>query len=379
MSVASVHDPQAAAQYAQKQRQTTQTRSAGDLFAEALGRVRAADSVRTDAPGASETPTAAPATAPPTDAPPAPAPAATLKDADTDARDDHGVDTASEAAEASEASEDETPVRSEDDAPPAIDGSAYLLDPSALGDRLFAAERPNMAEFQAALEAKGIDASVMERVSVLYNNVGTHKDLRDWAAILESDDPLATARAALGAMYASGDHSIAGTAPDALEAEALARLDAEGEAQQGDAAADDEDAPPPARFAARSGNFAWLETTTLTPNETYAHGGGLYLIDANNRILRYAGRDSSEVARAIADFGLDASALSGLADQMSTANLGNNYPYWKSPERIALRTLAENASRITRGDFSFLAAGAEATSPAETANTLLGAQESANR
>ncbi len=60
-------------------------------------------------------------------------------------------------------------------------------------------DKPNMAAF---MNATGVDARTAS--STLYGVIGSHDDYRDWNAIMASENPLASARAATGAMYDSG-------------------------------------------------------------------------------------------------------------------------------------------------------------------------------
>ncbi len=62
--------------------------------------------------------------------------------------------------------------------------------------------KPNTAQFAAAAKTDTTTAS-----SMLYGVIGSNQDLRDWAAIMASSNPLAAARAATAAMYNSGSTS----------------------------------------------------------------------------------------------------------------------------------------------------------------------------
>ena len=59
--------------------------------------------------------------------------------------------------------------------------------------------KPNMREFMDATGATAAEAS-----QALYGSVGSNQDIRDWDAIMSSDDPLEATRAATAQMYGSG-------------------------------------------------------------------------------------------------------------------------------------------------------------------------------
>jgi len=79
-----------------------------------------------------------------------------------------------------------------------VNGQALLL----AKDADVEAARPNKPNMAAFMEATNVDARTAS--STLYGVIGSHDDYRDWNAIMASENPLASARAATGAMYDSG-------------------------------------------------------------------------------------------------------------------------------------------------------------------------------
>lgn len=58
------------------------------------------------------------------------------------------------------------------------------------------AQRPSIKEFMDRSKAPFLDAS-----ELIYGVVGSNTDVRDWSAIMASDDPISAARQATGQMY----------------------------------------------------------------------------------------------------------------------------------------------------------------------------------
>lgn len=76
----------------------------------------------------------------------------------------------------------------------------YLLDDEAN----VGVGRPNMAEFVKSTGASAWDAS-----EALYGTVGSNRDMRDWAKIMASEDPLAASRMATRQLYEAHGSDIA--------------------------------------------------------------------------------------------------------------------------------------------------------------------------
>ncbi len=70
----------------------------------------------------------------------------------------------------------------------------------------YASNRPNLREF---MDSTGADYSAA--VDAIYGSVGSNVDVRDWDAIMASNDPLSAAREATRQMYTGGDASSLST------------------------------------------------------------------------------------------------------------------------------------------------------------------------
>ena len=62
------------------------------------------------------------------------------------------------------------------------------------------AQRPDVKEFMDRSGAPFLDAS-----ELIYGVVGSNTDVRDWSAIMASEDPISAARQATGQMYGRTD------------------------------------------------------------------------------------------------------------------------------------------------------------------------------
>jgi len=139
------------------------------------------------------------------------------------------------------------------------------------------ANRPNVKEFMDRAGAKFLDAS-----ELIYGVVGSNTDVRDWAAIMASDDPISAARQATGQMYGRTDIS------PRTDATYMGASDT----------------------VAKEGNFA---VRLLKDVDNKVLDQGLKLIDAQGLLLRDAGTSPETIARNAWLFGFDPQPLAKLA------------------------------------------------------------------
>lgn len=138
------------------------------------------------------------------------------------------------------------------------------------------ASRPNVKEFMDRTDAVFLDAS-----ELLYGVVGSNTDVRDWAAIMASDDPITAARQATGQMYGRTD------TPVRTDATYMGASDT----------------------MAKEGNFA---VRLLKDEDDHVVDQGLKLIDAQGLLLRDAGSSPESIARNAWLFGFDTQPLAKL-------------------------------------------------------------------
>jgi hypothetical protein len=143
-------------------------------------------------------------------------------------------------------------------------------------------------------------ASFEDSVEIIYGVIGSNQDLRNWEAIMASDNPIDAARAATRQLYNSdrnyqlGQHADHGTArfADTLAAHSL----------------------QPDTTIARGGNFA----VHGTPDE--ARPGNfsttsLMAVSSTGLLLRGAGSTKDQIERTAWLFGFDTSRIAGMAAQ----------------------------------------------------------------
>ena len=150
------------------------------------------------------------------------------------------------------------------------------------------ASRPNIKAFMDRTGAQFLDAS-----ELIYGVVGSNTDVRDWTAIMASNDPISAARQATGQMYGRTDITP--------------RTDAT-YMGQGDT-------------VAKEGNFA---VRLLKDEDNKVVDQGLKLIDAQGLLLRDAGSSPESIARNAWLFGFDTQPLAKLtaAAAMISEGLG---------------------------------------------------------
>jgi hypothetical protein len=155
--------------------------------------------------------------------------------------------------------------------------------------------RPNMREFMDATGADATDAS-----ELLYGVIGSNQDLRNWEAIMASDNPIDAARAATRQLYNSDhdyqlrQHADFGTErfADTLAAHSLA----------------------PETTIARSGNFAIHGTPDEARPGSFATTS-LMAVSSTGLLLRGAGATKDQIERTAWLFGFDTSGIAGMAAQ----------------------------------------------------------------
>ena len=190
------------------------------------------------------------------------------------------------------------------------DGNAYLLRAGAELDTA----RSSVPNIRAFMDATGADFATAS--STLYGVIGSNTDYRDWAAIMTSDNPLAAARAATGAMYSS-DLPFSAADAKALSADAI---------------------------KAQAGHFAWAEVDGRE---------NLWLLDGNNTPLRQLSLSAPTLLKAARDFGFDTAPLAQLGEQLDA--LGVAYRpgqvYANSDHGVDFKAMA-NGQLGTRYDWT---------------------------
>jgi len=150
------------------------------------------------------------------------------------------------------------------------------------------ANRPNVKEFMDRSGVPFLDAS-----ELIYGVVGSNTDVRDWAAIMASNDPVLAARQATCQMYRRTDIAPRTDATYMWTADTVAK----------------------------EGNFA---VRLLKDEDNKVVGQGLRLIDAQGLLLRDAGSSPETIARNAWLFGFDTQPLAKLTAAANTisADLG---------------------------------------------------------
>jgi hypothetical protein len=178
------------------------------------------------------------------------------------------------------------------------------------------ASRPNIKAFMDRTGAQFLDAS-----ELIYGVVGSNTDVRDWTAIMASNDPISAARQATGQMYGRTDITP--------------RTDAT-YMGQGDT-------------VAKEGNFA---VRLLKDEDNKVVDQGLKLIDAQGLLLRDAGNSPETIARNAWLFGFDPQPLAKLAAAAATvsADLG------KAVQQASVKNTFTNVTTANTAQIPVLAA-----------------------
>lgn len=150
------------------------------------------------------------------------------------------------------------------------------------------ASRPSITTFMQRTGSPFLDAAEM-----INGVVGSNTDVRDWSAIMASDDPMTAARQATAQMYSRTDITPRSDASYMNDNNTLAR----------------------------EGNFALRE---LKNSQGVVIEQGLKLIDAQGLVLRDAGGNAKKIARNAWLFGFDTQPLAKMAQAASAVseNLG---------------------------------------------------------
>jgi hypothetical protein len=150
------------------------------------------------------------------------------------------------------------------------------------------ASRPNVKEFMDRAGAQFMDAS-----ELIYGVIGSNKDVRDWTAIMASEDPITAARQATSQMYGRTDIT---PRPNVTYLSASDTV-------------------------AKEGNFA---VRLLKDKEDKVVDQGLKVIDAQGLLLRDAGSTPETIVRNAWLFGFDTQPLVKLVVSAATVsvNLG---------------------------------------------------------
>jgi hypothetical protein len=148
------------------------------------------------------------------------------------------------------------------------------------------ASRPNIKAFMDRTGAQFLDAS-----ELIYGVVGSNTDVRDWTAIMGSNDPISAARQATGEMYGRTDIT------PRTDATYIGASDT----------------------VAKEGNFA---VRLLKDEDNKVVDQGLKLIDAQGLLLRDAGNSPETIARNAWLFGFDTQPLAQLTVAAATVSAG---------------------------------------------------------
>jgi hypothetical protein len=146
------------------------------------------------------------------------------------------------------------------------------------------AQRPSIKEFMDRSKAPFLDAS-----ELIYGVVGSNTDVRDWSAIMASEDPISAARQATGQMYGRTDITPRTNAAYMGASDTVAK----------------------------EGNFA---VRLLKDEDNKVLDQGLKLIDAQGLLLRDAGSNPETIARNAWLFGFDTQPLAKLAQAAATVS-----------------------------------------------------------
>lgn len=166
-------------------------------------------------------------------------------------------------------------------------GSSQTTTSPSVAPTAASSAKPSTAKFAAAAKTDVSTAS-----SMLYGVIGSNIDMRDWATIMASPDPLATARALTSAMYNSGSKAY-------LAAGATRPQDRSATV-----------------WSYTAGNFTFYKELIPGVGDNYI----LALVDANGYQLTSAA-NPDVLAKLITNFGFNKSALASLQAQLTAAGI----------------------------------------------------------
>lgn len=141
-------------------------------------------------------------------------------------------------------------------------------------------KKPALTEFMDATGADFTTASNM-----LYGVVGSNKEMRNWEAIMKSEDPLNAARQATGAMYST------------TNTETVAKPESQ---------------VNPLNLKAKTENFSW---------ENDGQFNRLYLTDKVGNKLALVQMTAPDILTKMQNFGVDPKQLNQLADQLEASGV----------------------------------------------------------
>lgn len=188
----------------------------------------------------------------------------------------------------------------------AVESEAANPSSLLLGDEKFSQMRadgtlngsiPNIAQF---IERTGVDFKTA--AFFLGGAIGRAPDMRDWAAIMASDDPLAAARRATGELLGPGDHS--------------ARIKSELE-DMGYKSVEERD------VVAHAGNFAVVDHGISKAGQRLS----LQIVDHNGHLGVPVDWDEDAIRNAGRDFGISLAPLADIAAQLDVK--GVNFLPWQ--------------------------------------------------
>lgn len=154
-------------------------------------------------------------------------------------------------------------------------------------------DKPNVAEF---MSKTGLD--VKEASKLLYGSLGAIPDMRDWTAIMASDNPAIAARQATSALINSDSHASS----------IAASLNSAGYK-----------APREGDIVAKSGNLTVVQEGRNNGSDAYS----LRITGASGHIIQSVAWSADEVAGKMRDYGIDTKDLEQLVSQLDSK--GINY------------------------------------------------------
>ena len=195
------------------------------------------------------------------------------------------------------------------------------------------ANRPNIKEFMDRTGAAFLDAS-----EIIYGVVGSNTDVRDWTAIMASNDPISVARQATGQMYG----------------------------RTGITPRDDATYMGATDTVAKEGNFA---LRLLKDEDNKVVDQGLKLIDHQGLLLRDAGGSPESIARNAWLFGFDTQPLAKLAQAAGKISEGLGKTVQQASAMAPSPSTAATAATAIQP--LFLATAAETESVTSTSDIFL--------
>jgi hypothetical protein len=192
------------------------------------------------------------------------------------------------------------------------------------------ASRPNITTF---MDRTGLH--FRDACSMIFGVVGSNTDVRDWSAIMASDDPVTAARQATAQMYGRTDITPRSNASYMNNNNTLAR----------------------------EGNFAIRQ---LKDGQGQVTEQGLKLIDAQGLVLRDAGGSAKKIARNAWLFGFDTQPLAKLAKSASSVS-------------ESLGQAVTQASQMNMAMASTRLSAVKTSLPADSSNSVMSLSQAVSR